>query len=592
MQKIFKLSTISIALGVVLLTGCASDRELRTPDVAEAIRTQIQPAKVIQDEPAVAPKAKVEIPKVEEPRLDLLVNNASARDVFMAIVADTNYSLMMSPEVTGNVSATLRAVTVKEAMESLRDMYGFDIKMNGRRITIQPASIQTRLFTINYPHSRRVGVSDLRVSSSGASAVGATTASNNSSSNHSGSREEQDGSRVSTSTKTDLWSELEASVKGMLTGAAGANVVASPQSGVLAVTAMPDRLAQVAQYLKMAQLSVERQVMLEAKIVEVELRDGYQSGIDWSALKSRGGKVAALGSMSGNAVSNPLISGVQGGLPGFTATSTGMIVDGVALPEAGTGLFGLAFAVDGFQAVLGFLETRGDLQVLSSPRIATMNNQKAVLKVGTDEYFVTGVSGGTTSSSTTTNPTTTMPTIELAPFFSGISLDVTPQIDDSTSVVLHVHSSVTDVTEKTKAVDLGAIGNYRFPMASSRVNESDTLVRIQDGYIVAIGGLMQVESNKSSSGFPGVTDMPLASTLLSNKSKSGRKKEVVVLIKPTIIRSASDWEDQTNQAREALAAIDTDRIRMVRLDGNSKEAEAIAPTLVLESSISPGKAKK
>jgi len=205
--------------------------------------------------------------------------------------------------------------------------------------------------------------------------------------------------------------------------------------------------------------------------------------------------------------------------------------------------------------------------VLSSPRIATLNNQKAVLKVGTDEFFVTGVTGGsTTAGSTSTNTTTTLPNITLTPFFSGIALDVTPQIDDGDTITLHVHPSVTSVVEKTKQVDLGAIGNYRFPMASSNVNESDTLVRIQDGKIVAIGGLMQVESNRSSSGLPGTSET-IFSTLLGNRANTGRKKEVVVLIKPTIIRTPQDWDAQNRRSRAALDDMDAARARVIRIDG-------------------------
>lgn len=248
-----------------------------------------------------------------------------------------------------------------------------------------------------------------------------------------------------------------------------------------------------------------------------------------------------------------------------------MLADSISLPAAGGGLFGLAFATDGFQAVLGFLETRGDVQILSSPRVATLNNQKAVLKVGTDEYFVTGVSGGSTTAATsgTTSATSTLPTIALTSFFSGISLDVTPQIDEGNSITLHVHPSVTTVTEKTKQVDLGSIGNYRFPMASSSVNETDTLVRIQDGNIVAIGGLMQMENNRKSSGLPGTSDIPFFSYLFGNKSALGRKKEVIVLIKPTIIRTAADWEAQTRRTHSMLDAMDASRARVISIDGGA-----------------------
>jgi MSHA biogenesis protein MshL len=381
-----------------------------------------------------------------------------------------------------------------------------------------------------------------------------------------------DGSRVSTSSKTDFWGELTVAVRGMVGAGAGRSVVTSPQAGIMAVRAMPDELREVEKFLKAAQIAVERQVMLEAKIVEVELRDGFQSGIDWSALKNGGNATGALGVLSGNTTSNTLISGVQPNLPGFVGGTA--MPDGVSLPAPGTGLFGLAFAASGFQAVLGFLETRGDVQVLSSPRIATLNNQKAVLKVGSEESFINGFDS-TIAITTASNVTTgsTLPTPKFDRFFSGISLDVTPQIDDSNNITLHVHPSVTNVTTKNLVFNNGASSSSSIPTASSSVNESDTLVRIQDGNIVAIGGLMQIESDRRASGLPGTSDIPVLSSLFGNRANSGRKKEVVVLIKPTIIRTAQDWEAQTRRTRAALDDMDTARARVIRIDGTVEDGK-------------------
>jgi MSHA biogenesis protein MshL len=193
-----------------------------------------------------------------------------------------------------------------------------------------------------------------------------------------------------------------------------------------------------------------------------------------------------------------------------------------------------------------------------------------VLKVGTDEFFVTNVSGGTSTAATgTASATSTMPTLTLTPFFSGISLDVTPQVDDGVNVTLHVHPSLTTVTEKTKTIDLGTTGNYKLPLASSSVNETDTLVRIQDGSIVAIGGLMQMESSRNTSGLPGASNLGPLSALFGNKAVMGRKKEVIVLIKPTIIRTAADWEAQTRRTHSMLDTLDASRARVISLDGGA-----------------------
>ena len=589
--------SVGVLFVASLLAGCAADRPLRTPDVSDAVRAELatpaaRPSAVVPTKvsDALAEPAPKAMPVPAEPKLDLLVNDAQAREVFLAIVADTRYSMLMHPDVSGKLSVTLRGVTVTEALEAIRDVYGYDFKIEGRRIVVYAPTLQTRVFTINYPHALREGTSELRVSSgssgnsnnsnnSSANSTGAANGTSGSSSG-TGASTQQIGSRVTTSSRTDFWAELSDAVKGMLGGGAGRNVIVSPQAGIMAVRGMPDELRQVAQFLKAAQIAVERQVMLEAKIVEVELRDGFQSGIDWSALRNSGKYTGVMGTVGGGTANNVLINGVTNNVPGFASGNAPTLADTLSLPGAGGGLFGLALATDGFQAVLGFLETRGDIQILSSPRIATLNNQKALLKVGTDEFFVTNVSGGTAStaaSSTTSSTAPTLPALTLTPFFSGIALDVTPQIDDGNNITLHVRPSVTNVTEKTKQIDLGTIGNYKLPLASSSVNESDTMVRIQDGNIVAIGGLMQMESNRTSSGMPGTSDVPFLSSILGHKANSGRKKELVVLIKPTIIRSADDWETQTRRTKAALDDMDASRARVIRMDGSAYSVEPAGP---------------
>jgi len=575
--------TLSMALVMGLLAGCA-DRPMRTPDVGDAIRTELAPAPVKAAVPARISEALAEpapplVAPPPEPRLDLLVNNAQAREVFLAIVADTRYSMLMHPDVKGTLSVTLRGVTVKEALESIRDVYGYDFKMEGRRITIYAPTLQTRIFTVNYPHSQRLGRSELRVSSgaqpvspAAAGTAGVATSAATPGAGTAATSRQVESSRVSTSSSSDFWTELTDAVRSMVGTGAGRSVVVSPQAGIMAIRAMPEELRQVEKFLKAAQVAVERQVMLEAKIVEVELRDGYQSGVNWGAFGSDANGGAAMGVIgSGIASSNPLL---QSGVAVAGATPIPSLA-------AGGGLFGLALATNQFAAVLGFLETQGDVQTLSSPRVATLNNQKAVLKVGSDDYFVTNVTGGATTSSGVIGiaGTTTLPTLTLTPFFSGIALDVTPQIDDGNSIMLHIHPSVTSVMEKTKDIDLGSVGLYRLPLASSSVNETDTMVRLQDGNIVAIGGLMQLASNRNSSGVPGTTSSsnPVG-FLFGNRANSARKKELVVLIKPSIIRTPQDWEAQTQRSRAALDDMDSARSRVIRLDGSVREPAPKSPT--------------
>lgn len=528
----------------------------------------------------VAPQAHAPDPAADM-RFDLIVNGAPARDVFLAMAADQRVNILTHPDLSGNISVTLRRVTLREALEAIRDVYGYDFKIDGRRITVYPPTMQSRVFVVNYLHTKRDGRSDVRVSS-GSAPTGNGNGANGSSGATGGTpgsggagqnAAQPDSSQVSTSSHNDLWAELGEALRGMVGTAGGRSVILSPQSGMIAVRAMPDELRQVEALLNAARMAIERQVMLDVKIVSVELREGFQSGIDWSLLRGH----ANVGTLSGGSA-NTLLNNASG-FPTFpTPSGGGLLNDNVPLPTPGSGLFGLSLAAKGFQSVLGFLETHGEVQTLSSPRLATLNNQKAVLKVGTDDYFVTNISGGTVASGgTNTTGTTTLPTLALTPFFSGIALDVTPQIDEGSMITLHVHPSVSAVTERNKQVDLGALGSYKLPLASSSINETDTMVRIPDGQIVAIGGLMQMEANRAESGLPGSSATAVTATLLGNRANSARKKELIVLIKPTIIRSADDWQQQTRQAWDELGGTAGGPVRTIRLDGPAQPAATATP---------------
>ncbi len=561
------------AVAVLLLSGCADRPPWRALAIGEPQRLQLGLPAAPASAPAapavpvaVAPPPAPREAAPPEPRFDLIVAGAQARDVFLSMVADTRYSMLMHPEVAGTLSVTLRGVTMREALESIRDVYGYDFRIDGRRVTVYPPTLQTRIFQVNYLQAKRQGRSELRVS--GGSAPVANNNGSGANATGSASLAQPESSQVTTSSTSDFWTETTEALRAVVGGAPGRNVVSSPQSGTIAVRAMPDELRQVENFLRSTRAAIERQVMLEAKIVEVELREGFESGVDWSYLRARG----AAGQTSGYA-GNPLL-GNNKGLPTLTAAADGLRLDGVSLPAGGHGALGLSIASNGFAAVLGFLETQGDVQILSSPRVATLNNQKAVLKVGTDEYFVTNVSGGTIATGTAnTTGTTTLPTLTLTPFFSGIALDVTPQIDEADTITLHVHPSVSAVSEKTKQIDLGTIGNYRLPLASSSVNETDTVVRVPDGQIVAIGGLMQQESTRSNSGLPGAAGNIVTRTLFGNNQGSGRKKELVVLIRPTVIRGADDWQRSTRESAAALDELDRARTRVITLDGSKPAAK-------------------
>ncbi len=547
-------------MAVLFLSACASTGGSKGATAAkinqemDAAVASHEPAKPEAVDQALLPPLAVPAltdTKPLEPKFDLAVNNTPAKQVFMAIVSGTRYSVLVHPEVSGTISLTLKDVTVFDALEAIREMYGYDYKVDGTRIYIQPLTLQTRLFQVSYLTGQRDGRSSLRVASGSVadSAVvtgqpGVPTTGTGANSNN------RDSSKVTMTTKTDFWDELSSALKAIVGDEKGRSVIISPMSGVIVIRAMPDELKNVSAYLKASQISIDRQVILEAKIVEVQLNDSFQSGVNWSVFKNgpnshatagigSPGSTLAAGGGTASALSNTVLTATPGASMAPTVASS--------LPSgtvAGS-LFGLAFQTSNFAALLNFLESQGNVHVLSSPRIATLNNQKAVLKVGTDEFFVTEVTGGTQS---TIGVAGTTPTVKVQPFFSGIALDVTPVIDENNEIILHVHPSVSTVSTVNKLVDLGTTnGTMNLPLASSNVSETDSIVRARDGQIVAIGGLMRQAETNDDSGLPG-----LPKSIFGQTNKHTEKRELVILLKPTVVDSDKDWSADIAHSRDRI----------------------------------------
>jgi MSHA biogenesis protein MshL len=537
--------------------GQINDVLLKSATERKAPRAEVTDKSLM---PPLAPQAVADV-AAAEPRFDLSVVNAPATQVFMALVSGTRYSMLLPPDVSGNVTVNLKDVTVMEALDTIRELYGYEYRVQGKRIFIEPNTMKSRVFQINYLSSRRQGSSDLRVTGSSMTAGGSTGSTGSTATPTAGQTTPagtgtptvsrgNDTSRVSMSTDSDFWGDLNRALASIVGSAEGRSVVINPSSGVVLVRALPNELRSVDKYLKATQLIAERQVMLEAKIIDVTLSEDFQSGVNWGAFRSGPNSRTGIGvAQPGATVGVGSTAQIIGQASSPTLSVTPGLLGSIAASTLSKGFIGLAFQTSNFAALLNFLETQGSVSVLSSPRIATLNNQKAVLKVGTDELFVTNITSSTT---TTTAGSVSSPSVTLQPYFSGISLDVTPQIDEDGNIILHVHPAVSTVAEKEKVIDLGTLGIYRLPLAASSINETDSIVRVQDGNIVAIGGLMRQEQSSDRSQLPGATGA--VANALGQRSAALRKRELVILIKPTMIENDRAWTQDLKDVQERVRA--------------------------------------
>jgi MSHA biogenesis protein MshL len=510
-----------------------------------------------------------ELQPVEE-RFDFAVQEPmEAREFFSLLTAGTDYSVAVHPGVNGAISALdLKNVTIQEALDQVSDLYGYSINRRGNIFQVTPSGLQTRIFKVDYLNVNRTGNSNMSVVTSGllsggaggggggnsgvggvngaasggslggggdfatGGAAGGTGGAGGSGGGAGGGN--AGGANITTTSESDYWADLEEIILSIIGSSApsqstGAGIglldslatVASssdteravtviPQTGMIVVRAYPDELDQVAEFLAQSQAALQRQVVLEAKILEVTLNEKFQAGIDLSLLER-------LNTDNDLGLRSSFVNDAQ------TNSETG----NATYPIGGIAqAFQLAYDASDFDAVIRLLETQGNVQVISSPRITTLNNQKAVFKVGDEEYFSTNPTSSTTTGG---NSTTSNQNANLQPFFSGIALDVTPQISASGDIILHIHPLLNTVEQ-----DLKVIGGDVVPLAKSDTRESDSVARARNGEVVIISGLMQTRARGTEAGIPGARDIPVVGNAFERTQRDTEKTELVILLRAIV----------------------------------------------------------
>ena len=483
---------------------------------------------------------------VPEKRLRIAAHDVDAVEFFGSLFKGSRYSVAVHPGVAGAISVELKDVTLQEALATVGDMYGFDVQRKGNVFHVYPAGLRTETIPVNYLMMARRGLSRTSVSTGGVTANDNNNNGNNnfdssgnnnggnnnlgSSNGDNGNGNNSNGTRIETDSNNDYWTDLRDALQTLIGTGEGRAVITSPQAGLVTVRAYPKELKAVREFLDQSGEHLKRQVVLEARILEVSLNEGYEQGVDWSGLSA---------SWDGN-------KGITGGgslLDSPIASTPNQIFRALG------GGAGFTISDGNFNVAVSLLKTQGDVNTLSSPRVTATNNQKAVIKVGTDEYFVTNASTTTTTSGNSAPIVT--PNVELTPFFSGIALDVTPQIDEAGRVLLHIHPSVIDTEEQNKTINVGTADPLVLPLAKSAIRESDTVVQANNGDIIVIGGLMKTDKQEIVSKVPLLGNIPWVGEAFTNRRESTKKVELVILLKPTVVEKDT-WQQELQRSSELL----------------------------------------
>lgn len=573
------------SLGVLLalvLAGCAGTSpvagpgHLRPDTVAPGKPPALVDAPLLPPPPASGARARAELFSVS-------VHNVDVRNLLFAIARDARLNLDVHPDLAGTVSINAIDQTLPEILDRAAMQVNMRYEMEGRNLFVMPDAPVLRHYRVDYPNVAREARSSVNASTSiGGSGGGGASGGNNS------------NSSLSNTSNNKFWETLTQNLRDLLretdklmpegaeggaaaapatlapaapvipaSGAAGAapaapvaalpaarfresaSVIANPETGVISVRATYRQHMRVREFMDRVMASAGRQVMIEATIVEVNLSDEYQQGINWTLFR-RGLPLLQVGPAGTSMPSGVPVSGVIPSMAAFTPTYT-----------SASGLTQIA-------AALRLLESFGNTKVLSSPKISALNNQAALLKVTEDLVYFTlkadltqGTSGGPGTFTLTSTPNSVS---------VGLVMSVMPQVGEGDQVTLILRPTLSRVVgyvedpavpiylaqARSGGADIAEVSS-RIPQIQTR--EMESVIKVRSGDTAVLGGLMREDASSSTDQTPVVGSVPMLGELFKYKKRNNAKSELVIFLRPTVVTSASltgDYQALEPHLTEAL----------------------------------------
>jgi MSHA type pilus biogenesis protein MshL len=471
---------------------------------------QAQPAAPLQPVPVTQLDLRQPHPELDGQRISLGFSEPTPiQDILLLLVRDTRLSVIPDPSLDQVFLGDIKNVTIREALDVILEPLGLDYSVRGQIIRVFPRELETRFYSIDYVITQRTGSRSIAgTTGAGGSNLGLTGgqtsivagAAGIGGTGGTGAASGGSTSQVSGTDSPNLYVDLAEGVRNLLSADGRMNL--DRTAALLQVTDRPSRLSRVEQYLEAVMLRVTRQVQIEAKVLEVELHNEFSAGINWSVV---------LGGLTNNAVAAQ------------------------QLAPATTGGFTLALNVGDFSALLNAFAAQGKVNVLSSPRITAMNNEPAVMRIGTQDVFFT-----TTTQIDSQSGQIVQTTVTPQSLTEGLVLSVTPQISADGIIHMNINPSITERT----GVATSRLGD-QVPILS--VRETDTLVRVRQGETIVIAGLMHDRAGVDTAKVPFIGDVPVVGNLFKRTEKTRRKTDLVILITPTVM---GPGETIANTARE------------------------------------------
>ena len=512
-----------------------------------------QPVKHVTTLPPPKPIEKIETYSV-------VVANVPAQEILFALARDAKINLDIHTGIQGVVTLNAIDQTLQQILARIAKQVDMRYELENGSLSVMPDSPYLHSYKIDYVNMTRDSESSIVTSAMVATTAGGTTTSNG---------PNNSSTSIKDSSKNRFWDTLTQNIKDILhetdkilpegssetsvqqlrassstgtgvqpqtgkkTASKGgienspnpvnieeggmtvtrrstfreaASVIASPETGLITVRATAHQHEKIREFIAQVMNNARRQVMIEATIVEVRLNDNYKQGINWSALIKAGGKQFKLVQSSAG-----LPTGIGNGMLGIITNPAATITQQVSL-----------------------LESFGNVRVLSSPKLSVLNNQTAVIKVVDNVIYFTVTTTPAVLSSTGTvlSPSISNASPNVLPI--GFTMSVTPQISDNDSVLFNLKPSISRlmrmIPDPTNAANL-------IPQTQSR--EMESILKIDNNQIAVLGGLMQDEMNNLTDAVPGLSGIPLAGELFKQRNDTTAKTELVIFLRPMVIKNAS-----------------------------------------------------
>ena len=481
------------------------------------------------------PKPVTQVPALPRPgkreKLEtytVVVNQVPIRELLFSMARDADLNLDIDDDISGKITMNAIDQTLPKILDRLENQANITYRLQDGTLQVRADKPYLHVYEVDYLNISRASGGNVSVStqiggtSSGVQVEGSGSGNSGGSDSNNKASSEIENESINT-----FWASITQNISGILeesgaktdsASASSNNIIVNKESGVIAVRATSKQQKLVSKFINQVVGSAQRQVLIEVTIAEVRLNNDYQAGVDWSV-------VSETAVVDGNTVLTKggiqdVIGGSLGSTPFFQLATSGTI-NGNPL-----------------NITLKALETFGDVKVLSSPKVMTLNNQTAILKVVDNEvYFTTDVNvvPGSVTANALTTVDTTVYTVPV-----GIVMSVTPYIDGGDTVSLNIRPSISRIVSfvddpNPLLADAGVVS--QIPVI--QVREIETMLKVSNSETAVIGGLMQDQVNKENQGVPILSSIPLIGALFSYTAERYVKTELVIFIRPVVVENAS-----------------------------------------------------